>query len=173
MTRGTPAPVTRSVTTIAGTPGSGAAVRTTLGGSAWTGQVWSILSVTRSAERTAAPASASWLPGSTRRPRPAPNSSGAVTPAASLAVVITAVAPSTSATARARLLARPACAPTTGTANVSVSSTHTTPGSVPFDASSGATSRTVAPTARKQTIWSHSAKARAIARGAGSGYVRV
>ena len=144
---------------MAGTPGSGASARTTAAGSGGTGHSGSMVSVTRSPDRIAVPTAARSLPGSTVNPMSAPNSSSATDPAASDAVVMTAVAPRMAATCRASTLAPPACPPRIGTANCSASSTHTTPGSVYLPASSGAAIRTVAPTARKQTIRSHSSNA--------------
>ncbi len=86
---------------------------------------------------------------------------------ASVAVVITASAPNTSATRVASAFAPAACPPTTATARRPDSSTQTTAGSVHLLFSSGAISRTVAPTARKHTSPSHWAQARASACRAG------
>jgi hypothetical protein len=72
------------------------------------------------------------------------------------------------ATRRASTFAPPAWPPRTGIANRSASSTHTTPGSSYFPVISGAAIRTVAPTARKEMIASHSAKASGMAVAAGS-----
>ena len=151
---------------IAGTAGSGGPA-TTAGGSGGSGQVVSVLSVTRWPDRTAVPTAARSLPGSTTKPRSAPNPSRATAPAASVAVVITGSAPSTAATRRARSLAPPAWAPVTGTAKRRASSTQTTPGSWCLSRRSGASRRTVAPTARNTTTASASPNAagRAVAAG--------
>ena len=89
-----------------------------------------------------------------------PSVSSAWTPSESVAVVRTAVAPSPSASRDASAFAPPPCPPTSGTQNRPPSSTTTTPGSVFFDASSGAIRRVVAPRARWLTMRSHSAHAR-------------
>lgn len=86
---------------------------------------------------------------------------------ASVAVVITGVAARTDATSAAREFAPPPWPPSSDTAYRPASSTHTTPGSVVLSASSGASSRTVAPVARKHTNCSHSANALSTARRTG------
>ncbi len=86
---------------------------------------------------------------------------------ASVAVVMTASAPKTSATLAASAFAPAAWPPTTATARRADSSTQTTAGSVHLLSSNGAMSRTVAPTARKHTRPSHCAQARGSACRAG------
>src|SRR2546430_3518942 len=123
--------------------------------SAGSGQVASAARCTPAPSRSARLTGPGRVGSASRKPRSAPNVSSAVRPVASVAVLTTGRAPSTSATRSARALAPPppgppwpprsamACAP--------ASSTHTTPGSVCLSDSSGARSRTVAPVARKQT----------------------
>lgn len=72
-------------------------------------------------------------------------------PDPSVAVVMTASAPSQAATCRARSLAPPWCPPQSATAKRPWSSTHTTAGSVCLVASKGATARNAIPTAPTRT----------------------
>ncbi len=97
-----------------------------------------------------------------------PSVSSPGSPVASVAVVMIACAPNTSATRAHRSLAPAACPPTSATAYRAGSSTQTTAGSVHLLSSSGAISRVVAPTARKHTSSSHSAQARCSACLAGA-----
>ncbi len=141
-------------------PGSAGSANRTVSGSAGSGQTASACRVTGSPDRIAVPTAASCDPGSTRRPMSAPNESRAGVAQASLAVVTTAVAPSAAATRPARSLAPPACPPTRATAHRRASSTQTTPGSLSLPVSRlSASSRTVAPVARKQTTPARSATA--------------
>ena len=80
-----------------------------------------------------------------------PRVSSPGSPVASVAVVMIAWAPSTSATLMHSALAPAACPPTSVTAYRPGSSTQTTAGSTHLLSSNGATSRVVAPTARKHT----------------------
>ena len=150
------AEVTRSVIRIRYSPTS-----PTVSGSGGSGQVCTDSSRTRS------PSSSARLtvPIAPSVGQPSKSSPGRLT--ASVAVVMTASAPNTAATRAASAFAPAACPPTTATARRADSSTQTTAGSVHLLSSSGAISRTVAPTARKQTSPSHWAQARGSACRAG------
>ncbi len=135
-------------------------VLTMFSGSGPSGQRLSVTRQTFSPETSAAPTAARSEPSSNRRPSFSPRESRAGKPTESLAVVITGVPPSVSATRAARALAPPSCPPQSATAKFPASSTVTTPGSRCLLSSSGAMRRTAAAVARKSTIPSHSFQAR-------------
>jgi hypothetical protein len=139
----------RSVTTIRHWPG--APMVTGSGGS---GQVSS------DSKPTGSPSSRARLTRAIAPSAGQPRVSRPGSPVASVAVVMIAWAPSTSATLAHSALAPAACPPTSVTAYRPGSSTQTTAGSNHLLSSNGATSRVVAPTARKHTSPSHSAQAR-------------
>ena len=151
---------------IAGTAGSGGPA-TTAGGSGGSGQVASVLSVTRWPDRTAVPTAARSLPGSTTKPRSAPNPSRATAPAASLAVVITGSAPEHRGDPAGQVVgpARVRSRHRNREAQGLVDADH--PGVRCLSRRSGASRRTVAPTARNTTTASAApnASGRAVAAG--------
>src|SRR5215208_2253514 len=139
---------------------SHSSVETTFSGSGPSGQRLSEPRPTLSPETSAAPTAARSESSSSRKPSFSPRESRAGEPIESLAVVITGVPPSVSATLVARALAPPSCPPQRATANLPASSTVTTPGSRCLLSSSGAMRRTATPVARKSTTPSHSIQAR-------------
>ena len=155
----------RSVTTTAGTPGSGRRCVPRSGAAGEAARLGSVLRRDALTVRIAAPTAARSLPGSTREAQVrAELVQPGARPAASLAVVMTGSAPSTSATRRASSLPPP-CVRAEHRDRVAQRLVHADHAGIAPSclSSSGATSRTVAPTARKQTTASHSPKAPAAA----------